>query len=85
MKYICTTSEDGEEIFTFPRTVNHDAMAEVLCMIKNHTHGNWKRVFREPISAGFVDTNGNCFGNSETLGLESRKIEDTTLLHEQRI
>ena len=85
MKYICTDSDYGEEIFIFPRTVNHDAMAEVLCRIKNHTHGNWRRVFRNPISAGFVDINCNCFGKSETLGIESRGAVDTSLLHEQRI
>lgn len=84
MKYICTDSEYGEEVFTFPRTVDHDAMAEVLTRIKNKTLGNWERVTREPISAGFVDVSGNCFGKSETLNLESRGMEDTTILAEQR-
>ncbi len=83
MKYICTDDGEGkQEIFTFPRTVNHDAMAEVLGHIKNQTHGNWKRVFRAPISAGFVDIHGNCIGASETLGLKSRP-EDTALLAKQ--
>jgi len=79
-KYICTDSEWGEEIFTFPSSVNHDAMAEVLEGIKNHTHGNWKRVWRKPISAGFVNASGFCFGKSETLNLESRAEKDTELL-----
>ena len=82
-KYICTKSEYGEEVFTFPSNVNHDAMAEVLGCIKNHTHGNWKRVFREPISAGFVNANGDCFGKSETLNLDSRMETDSNLLAEQ--
>ena len=85
MKYICTISDYGEEVFTFPSSVNHDAMAEVLDRIKNHTHGDWKRVMRTPISAGFVDSKGHCFGKSETLGLESRKTEDTKLLASQAI
>jgi len=85
MKYICTDSEYGEEIFTFPQSVHHDAMAEVLGGIKNHTHGNWERVRREPISAGFIDRNDNCFGKSETLGVESRGTDDTVLLAEQKI
>lgn len=86
MKYICTVDNDSKmEIFTFPRSVNHDAMAEALEGIKNQTHGNWERVYRIPLSAGFVDSNGNCFGTSETLGLESRMTEDTKLLADQAI
>ena len=81
MKYICTTNEDDElEIFTFPNSVDHDAMAEVLNRIKNHTYGNWKRVRRTPISAGFVDSIGGCFGGSVTLNLDSRLNKDTALL-----
>jgi len=73
---------NNEEIFTFPDTVNHDCMAEVLGRIKNQTHGNWQRVFREPVSAGLVDENGICYGESETLGLSSRE-EDTAILRAQ--
>lgn len=80
MKYITTKDEEGkEEIFVFPRSIHHDAMAEMLDRIKNQTHGNWHRVYREPISAGFVDSSYNCCGGSETLGLNSRP-EDTDLL-----
>jgi len=80
LKYICTIDEDDKrEIFTFPRSVNHDAMAEALDGIRDQTHGNWRRIFRVPVSAGFVDAYGNCYGNSETLGLESQE-EDTKLL-----
>jgi len=83
MKYICTKQENGvEEIFTFPKTVDHDAMAEVLGRIKDSTRGNWSRVWREPISAGFVGIDNCCHGKSETLGLESRD-EDTILLAKQ--
>jgi hypothetical protein len=79
MKYIVTCDKDGnEDLFLFPRSIHHDAMAEMLMHIKNQTFGNWERVFREPISAGFVD-GSRCHGKSESLGLESRP-EDTILL-----
>lgn len=83
MKYIVTRTEDGtEEIFTFPRSINHDAMAEALEGIRNQTHGNWERVFREPVSAGFLNEHGHCHGNSESLGLKSR-TQDTEILKNQ--
>jgi len=83
MKYICMINEDNEfEIFTFPNSVNHDVMAESLEGMKNQTYGNWTRVLRTPISAGFVDAAGNCYGESESLGLESKE-EDTALLANQ--
>jgi len=82
MKYIVTKNiaTTEEEIFLFPNTVNHDCMGEVLEGIKNQTHDS--RDWRMAISAGFVDINGTCYGNSESLGLESRPAEDTELLEE---
>ncbi|MBT4130952.1 MAG: hypothetical protein HOD58_06255 [Gammaproteobacteria bacterium] len=83
MKYICTINSEGkEEIFTFPATINHDAMAESISGIKNHTHGDWERVLRDPVSAGFVDADSKCYGESESLGIESRP-EDSALLAAQ--
>lgn len=82
MKYICMGHDGKEEIFTFSRDINHDCMAEVLSRIKNHTHGNWRRVFRQPISAGFVTPNGQCIGESDSLGLSSRP-QDTEILRSQ--
>ena len=80
MKYIATkTGDEQEEIFVFPNSVDHDAMAEVLGCIKNHTYDPWERVFREPVSAGFVSHDGKCYGESVTLRLKSR-IEDSILL-----
>ncbi len=80
MKFITTEDETGkQEIFLFPDDVNHDAMAEMLERIKNQTYGNWHRVRRTPIAAGFVDSNLNCYGISESLGLKSRP-EDSILL-----
>lgn len=80
MKYITTKNQDDqEEIFIFPNSVDHDAMAEVLGCIKNHTRDPWIRVMREPISAGFVSQDGKCYGESITLNLKSR-VEDSLLL-----
>lgn len=79
MKYIVTKQDDGtEELFMFPREINHDAMMEALRMMRNQTYGQWQRIFRTPIAAGFVDGNV-CYGQSETLGLKARK-EDKELL-----
>lgn len=84
MKYICTADISGyEQVFVFPQEIDHDAMAEVLSRIKNQTHGNWERVFREPVSAGFVTEDMNCIGESLTLGLSARKEEDTKILRRQ--
>lgn len=80
MKYIVTTNEDlGEEIFTFPDSVGHNIMAEAVCAMRNQTHGNWKRIKRETVSAGFVEPSGGCVGRSESLGISSRP-QDTELL-----
>jgi hypothetical protein len=84
MKYICMKNDAGmEEMFLFPRWVNHDCMEEALARIKDQTHGNWLRELREPISAGFVSATLNCHGKSETLGLDSRGEIDTKLLKDQ--
>ncbi len=79
MKYITTKSEEGKtEIFLFPRDIDHDAMAEAIARVRNKTRGDWRRIRREPVSAGFV-TGGVCHGKSETLSLESQPT-DTALL-----
>lgn len=80
MKYIVMEDEDGkEEIFIFPKSVNHDCMAEALGRIKNQTWGSWVRVWRNPVSAGFV-SDGVCSGYSETLNLKSRGDQDSKLI-----
>ena len=84
MKYIVTTREgDIEEMFVFPETINHDCMAEMISRIKNHTHGSWERISRKPISAGFITVEGECYGRSETLNLDSRGVTDTVLFDMQ--
>jgi len=84
MKYICTVNdEEDEEIFIFPKDVDHDAMMEVVNYLKNQTWGNWRRVRRHVVSAGFVDKDLNCYGESVSLDVKSRGDEDTELLKKQ--
>lgn len=84
MKYITTLQVSGKlEIFTFPDSVNHDCMAESIGRMRNQTFGNWERISRKPLSAGFVNASGICLGESESLGLVSRGDEDTSLLRLQ--
>ena len=84
MKYITTEQKNGKlEIFTFPDSVNHDCMAEAIRKMRNQTFGNWERVGRIPLSAGFVNASGICLGESESLGLVSRGDKDTSLLRLQ--
>ena len=80
-KYVVVTSDEfGEQLFTFPKSVNHDSFAEVLNHIRHDDGHDWKRVYKEVIAAGFTD-GITCFGKSETLGLDSRPVEDTALLN----
>lgn len=80
MKYIVTKTEGGvEELFMFPKSINHDCMAEVLGRIKDQSYGSWRRVYREPIAAGFI-TGTCCHGRSETLNLDSRGRLDEMLI-----
>lgn len=80
MKYIVTETDDGErEIFTFPSSISHDAMAEVLWRIRNQTHGDWKRVDRKPVSAGMINLEGVCYGDSESLKLKSNESDSKLL------
>lgn len=78
MKYIVVNSEEcGEQMFIFPKNINHDRFAEILSNIRHGGDRNWERIYREPISAGFI-IDGKCHGKSETLDLNSRP-EDTEL------
>ena len=80
MKYIVTKQDDGdEEIFIFPESVHHNIMAESISRLRNQTWGNWERINRTPISAGFIRW-GKCVGESESLSLKSRPDIDTQLL-----
>ena len=85
MKYICMKSNNGFEIFTFPNNIDHDVMVEALSGLKDQTQDPWTRVLRTPVSAGFVDRQNGCYGESMTLGLAARELEDTQLLSGQKI
>lgn len=81
MKYIVVKLDGEEQIFVFPKSVDHDRMMEAIGAIRMGSQRNWNRVYRDAdtISAGFV-VNGCCQGHSETLGLKSRGEADTMLL-----
>jgi hypothetical protein len=79
MKYVVARIKDKEEIFLFPRSINHDSFSEILSYIRHGSSQDWSREFAEPVSAGFVDA-GVCHGYSETLKLKSRGAVDTALL-----
>ena len=80
MKYIVTSNDAGkQEIFIFPRSVNHDCFAESVSRIRDQSHGRWNRVHREPVAAGFTD-GAKCYGRSETLNLDSRGRLDEMLI-----
>lgn len=81
MKYIVTKNEDGLlELYMFPRHINHDCFLESLDALRTQSFGDWERVYRQPISAGFINSKFECYGSSITLDLESRPYEDTELL-----
>lgn len=85
-KYICTKNpkdNDKEEIFVFPKSVNHDCMFEVIGRLRTRLSGNWLRPRRELVSAGFISHEGICYGESESLRCESR-LEDTAIYKAQR-
>lgn len=83
MKYVVTKDENGkEELFMFPKHINHDDFAQALSAIKTYVNGNhrdWVRQRREPIAAGFTDGK-RCVGRSETLDLNSREALDEALI-----
>ena len=78
MKYVVVKSELGEQLFIFPKTINHDAFADVLNHIKHGEGRAWQRVYKTPVSAGFTD-GVTCYGKSESLKLKSKE-SDTALL-----
>lgn len=79
MKYVVVRSEEaGEQMFIFPKSINHNDAAEVLSHIKHGTERNWTRVYRKPVSAGFTD-GLVCYGRSESLNLASRQSDSALL------
>lgn len=89
MKYLCFQCE-GEvlevlevlEVFTFPRTVNHDDMAKAIMCLTDQS-GYRVRVLRVPVTAGFVSPGRGCYGRSITLKLDSDGERDSRILSQQ--
>jgi len=79
MKYIVTITDKGlKEIFLFSRSINHKSMMLKVQIIRDPMKTQID--FRQPYSAGFIDETGECYGRSESLDIESKLFEDTTLL-----
>jgi hypothetical protein len=79
MKYVVVNSEErGDQLFVFPKKIDHDRFAEVLSEIKETVAGKLDNFYRQPVSAGFTD-GIRCHGKSETLSLSSRS-QDTDML-----
>lgn len=82
MKYVVVRSDkQGEQLFIFPKNVDHDRFAEALCVIRHGHDRDWRRIYREPVSAGFTD-GVDCYGESETLKLKARPARDKELLQQ---
>lgn len=84
-KYISFKDEEIQHIVVFPKTIDHDRMFEGLHYVEFDVdcanlreRREWYGV--EADSAGFVNAYGQCYGQSQTLGIESKGKEDTTLL-----
>lgn len=81
MKYICVSGEgDKEYIYVFPKYVHHNAMEEVISHMRFVMESCQ---YEKLLSAGFVNSKFECFGESETLHIKSRKDKDTKLLRQQ--
>lgn len=79
MKYVVVESkEQGEQMFIFPKNINHNDFYDVLSYIKIGDNHNWTRPYRGIVSSGFTDGK-TCYGRSESLQVDSRP-EDTALL-----
>lgn len=81
MKYIVVSHKDQEQIFTFPKNIDHYHMMEAIGAVRVGRGNHWEREYRKAtaIAAGFID-NGLCHGKSESLNLISRGAKDTALL-----
>lgn len=74
MKYVVFANPVGEEtIAVFPSAVMHIEMSKLVT-------DNAKRL--KPISGGFIDSEGRCYGQSLSLELKAREQEDTSLLND---
>jgi hypothetical protein len=81
MKYIVINFEGKEMIFLFSADIDHDRMYEGIQAVRIGAINNWVRIWdADVVSAGFVNKQGVCFGESMTLDKKSRGEVDTKLL-----
>lgn len=76
-KYIHFEDDKTSHFVIFPKTIDHDRMFEALLMTNNDIV-EWYDI--NATSAGFVSCLGTCYGESQTLDIQSKGKEDTTLL-----
>ena len=84
MKYIIVQIRNGETVrewpIIFPDMLVHRAMADI---VQNHLAVDYKQLNRRIVAAGSFSCFGgevSCFGESETLNVESRGSEDARLI-----
>lgn len=83
-KYIVVDAGGHEMIFTFPDVVMHFWMLEAVRTLRQGVPDNWCRPYMGAVcvGAGFVTSDGVCFGRSESLKIDSRPALDTALLQQ---
>jgi hypothetical protein len=73
-KYIVVAVYGGhcEKIIIFDKDIKHKTMANLMKQAG----------YRTLVSAGFIDEFMQCYGESSSTGVSSRKERDTKILHE---
>lgn len=72
-KYVCYIDEDGDEVLeTFEPVIIHARFVEREGIPRGRL-----------VSAGFATAEGECYGQSTSLGISSRPRADTALLRER--
>jgi len=86
MKYVTLNLLGEDSIILFPKAIAHKEIVEAVRFMKvENGRGQWSRAYvdLDIVSAGFVDYAGNCHGESISLDVQSRPVEDTELLRSQ--
>lgn len=71
MKYVVFDGYNGKQIIVFPKNIQHLDFADSITRMSFDT--------MHPISGGFIK-DGECVGESISLGMKSRGDDDTKLL-----
>jgi hypothetical protein len=78
LKYIVFDFNECESPVIFPKTLDHDYMAEAFCRVKFLGRRRYRSA--KILSAGFY-LGGDCTGKSESLNIKSRENIDTKLMY----